>query len=93
MRGDLEISVAKSGILKDKPSFENLGFGKHFTDHMFIMDWSCDYGWHNARICPYQSFQMDPASTVLHYGQAVFEGLKAYKGFCPQASKELEYCG
>jgi len=80
MRGDLEISVQKAGSLKEKPSFENLGFGKHFTDHMFIMDWSYDHGWHSARICPYQSFQMDPASTVLHYGQAVFEGLKAYKG-------------
>lgn len=80
MRADLEISVEKASSLKEKPSIENLGFGKHFTDHMFIMNWSRDQGWHSAQICPYQHFQMDPASTVLHYGQAVFEGLKAYKG-------------
>lgn len=77
---DLEISLEKARELKDKPSLENLGFGKHFTDHMFLMEWNRERGWDNARICPYHSFQMDPASTVLHYGQAIFEGLKAYKG-------------
>ena len=52
MRGDLEISVAKTGIPKDKPSFENLGFGKHFTDHMFIMDWRINSRRHYKRFCP-----------------------------------------
>lgn len=77
---DLDISLEKATRLKDKPSLENLGFGKYFTDHMFTMQWSRAAGWHNSRICQYQPFTMDPASTVLHYGQAIFEGLKAYKG-------------
>ncbi len=75
-----EIALEKSDALKEKPPLENLGFGRYFTDHMFIMEWNREQGWSNARICPYQDFKMDPASTVLHYGQAVFEGLKAYKG-------------
>jgi branched-chain amino acid aminotransferase len=77
---DLDISLEKAIDLKEKPSVENLGFGQHFTDHMFLMEWSQGQGWHNARIGPYQNFQMDPASTVLHYGQSIFEGLKVYRG-------------
>jgi len=77
---EFEISLEKVSELKEKPAHDELGFGKHFTDHMFLMEWSREKGWGNARICPYHSFQMDPASTVLHYGQAIFEGLKAYKG-------------
>ncbi len=77
---DLDISLEKATSLKNRPSDENLGFGKHFTDHMFLMEYNRDQGWHNARIAPYGSFSMDPASTVLHYGQAIFEGLKAYRG-------------
>jgi branched-chain amino acid aminotransferase len=64
--------------LKPKPADANLGFGTLFTDHMFSMDYAPDKGWHNARIEPYQSIAMDPATMVLHYGQGVFEGLKAY---------------
>ncbi len=75
-----DIALEKSGALKEKPPLDNLGFGRYFTDHMFIMEWNRKQGWSNARICPYQDFKMDPASTVLHYGQAVFEGLKAYRG-------------
>lgn len=56
------------------------GFGKYFTDHMVAIDWSAEEGWHNARVEPYQQVQMDPASSVFHYGQAIFEGLKAYRG-------------
>lgn len=56
------------------------GFGNHFTDHMVAIDWTVDEGWHNARVEPYQQIQMDPASSVFHYGQAIFEGLKAYRG-------------
>ncbi|KAB1652219.1 branched-chain amino acid aminotransferase [Pseudoclavibacter chungangensis] len=55
------------------------GFGKHFTDHMVTIDWSIDEGWHDARVEPYGPLQLDPASAVLHYGQEVFEGLKAYR--------------
>jgi branched-chain amino acid aminotransferase len=57
----------------------NPGFGQHFTDHMVTIRWSQQSGWHDARVEPYHSIELDPATTVLHYGQAVFEGLKAYR--------------
>jgi branched-chain amino acid aminotransferase len=79
---DLDISVCRcdSEKRKDKPDQGNLGFGDHFTDHMFLMKWDRENGWHDAEICPYKNFSMDPAAMVYHYGQAIFEGLKAYKG-------------
>ena len=55
------------------------GFGRHFTDHMVTIDWTVDDGWHDARIEPYGPLQLDPASAVLHYGQEIFEGMKAYR--------------
>lgn len=55
------------------------GFGDHFTDHMVSIDWSISEGWHNAEVIPYGPLQLDPASSVLHYGQEIFEGLKAYR--------------
>ena len=55
------------------------GFGIHFTDHMFIVEWTPDAGWHNARVEPYGPLQLDPATAVLHYAQETFEGLKAYR--------------
>ena len=55
------------------------GFGQHFTDHMVTIRWSGERGWHDARIEPYGPLQLDPATTVLHYAQAIFEGLKAYR--------------
>jgi branched-chain amino acid aminotransferase len=55
------------------------GFGKHFTDHMVTIDWTVDEGWHDARVTPYGPLQIDPASSVLHYAQEIFEGLKAYR--------------
>ncbi|MCQ9340389.1 branched-chain amino acid aminotransferase [Corynebacterium phoceense] len=58
---------------------ENPGFGKHFTDHMVTIDWNEKDGWHDAQVCPYAPFSMDPASNVFHYGQAIFEGIKAYR--------------
>jgi branched-chain amino acid aminotransferase len=54
------------------------GFGKFFTDHMVIIDWDREAGWHDARVVPYAPFTVDPAMMVLHYGQEIFEGLKAY---------------
>ncbi len=57
----------------------NPGFGKHFTDHMVAIDWTIDEGWHDARVVPYGPLQLDPAASVLHYGQEIFEGLKAFR--------------
>jgi len=63
-----------------KPKDEkNLVFGRVFSDHMFMVDSTPDKGWHNPRIVPYHMLEMDPAAMVLHYGQGVFEGLKAYR--------------
>jgi branched-chain amino acid aminotransferase len=55
------------------------GFGKYFTDHMVTIDWNPEQGWHDAAVGPYRPIELDPATSVLHYGQAVFEGLKAYR--------------
>lgn len=57
----------------------NPGFGQHFTDHMVTIRWNREHGWHNAAVEPYHSVTLDPAAMVLHYGQAIFEGLKAYR--------------
>lgn len=77
---DLEIKLVKTTTPKQKPADEaRLGFGKFFTDHMFIAEYSVGKGWHDARIVPYGPLSIDPASPVLHYGQEIFEGLKAYR--------------
>lgn len=55
------------------------GFGKKFTDHMVTIDWNEEKGWHDAQVRPYAPFSMDPASNIFHYGQAIFEGIKAYR--------------
>src|SRR4051794_11977377 len=65
---------------KPKPADESLSFGKVLTDHMFLMDYTEGEGWHSPRIVPYGPISMDPATTVLHYGQAIFDGLKAFRG-------------
>jgi branched-chain amino acid aminotransferase len=75
----MKISSTLSKNLKPRPDDHNLGFGTLFTDHMFNMDYSPEKGWHNPRIEPYGPIQMDPATMVLHYGQEVFEGLKAFR--------------
>ena len=64
---------------KAKPDENSLGFGRHFTDHMFIMDYTDGKGWHDARIVPYGPLSLDPACMVFHYAQEMFEGLKAYR--------------
>ncbi len=74
----MEITITKAASPKPKPDDSNLGFGTLFTDHMFNMDYDPERGWHNPRIEPYGPITMDPSTMVLHYGQGVFEGLKAY---------------
>ncbi|GAA1999732.1 branched-chain amino acid aminotransferase [Nakamurella flavida] len=54
------------------------GFGRHFTDHMVLIDYDQGRGWHDARVVPYGPLTLDPATMVLHYAQEIFEGLKAY---------------
>ena len=76
----MEIKVELTKHPKQKPDMNHLGFGNYYTDHMFEMDYTEGIGWHDARIVPYHSLEMDPASMVLHYGQSTFEGLKAYRG-------------
>lgn len=75
----MNISVERTTNPKEKPSINNLGFGKHFTDHMFIMNYETSKGWFDPRIVPYGPIQFDPSTMVFHYGQGIFEGLKAYK--------------
>jgi len=75
----VDITVERSAHLKEKPS-GRLGFGTAFTDHIFRMDHDAERGWHSPRIEPYGPISLDPAAAVLHYGQAVFEGLKALRG-------------
>lgn len=77
----LNIRVEKTQNPKKKPAKgEKLGFGHIFTDHMFIMNYDEGQGWHDARIVPFHNITLSPAAMVFHYGQTMFEGLKAYKG-------------
>ena len=74
-----EIKVEKAKTLKEKPDFSKLGFGKFFTDHMFTAQFNEKDGWHDLKITPFGYMTIHPASTVLHYGAEIFEGMKAYK--------------
>jgi branched-chain amino acid aminotransferase len=77
----MRIKISPAKKLKKRPANESkLGFGDIFTDHMFLMDYETAKGWFNPRIVPYRPLRIDPAAMVLHYGQEVFEGLKAYRG-------------
>lgn len=73
------IRYEKTTTPRPRPPVNDLGFGKHFTDHMFQMDWTAEQGWHDPRVVPYGPLSLDPAAAVLHYGQAMFEGLKAFR--------------
>ena len=76
----LDIKVTKTTSPKQKPAKgQPLGFGKIFTDHMFMMNYTEGKGWHDARIVPFERIPLSPAAMVFHYGQAMFEGLKAYR--------------
>jgi branched-chain amino acid aminotransferase len=77
---DFSIPVTRTKTPKMKPSDDALTFGTVFTDHIFVLDYDEGLGWHDPRIIPYESFSLDPASSVLHYAQAVFDGLKAFRG-------------
>ncbi len=84
---ELSIHAAQPGQKRLKPADESkLIFGKTFSDHMLIVDYR-NGAWQDARIVPYQSLEMDPAAMVLHYGQGIFEGLKAYR--CPDGKIHL----
>ena len=75
----MEIKITKTTTPSVMPPEDKLGFGKVFTDHMFIMDYEEGRGWYDARIVPFGLISLHPASTVLHYGAEIFEGLKAYR--------------
>lgn len=76
----MNIEIRKTATPKAKPTDESkLGFGNIFTDHMFIMEYNGDRGWENARIEPFHDIEVSPAANVFHYGQEIFEGMKAYK--------------
>ena len=76
----MEIKFTENTNPSAKPTDENnLGFGQIFTDYMFLMDYNLGQGWHDARIVPFGPISLHPASTVLHYGAEIFEGLKAYR--------------
>lgn len=72
------MKIIKTQSPKPKPTGK-IKFGTVFTDHMFVAEYSASQGWHNERIQPYQPFVLDPSSSIFHYGQGVFEGMKAYK--------------
>ena len=77
---DIEIELLPESERKELPPESNLGFGIYLSDHMFLMDYKQGFGWQNAKIVPYGDFSLNPAASGLHYGQAIFEGLKAYRG-------------
>lgn len=78
---EIRIEKIKPEKMKSKPVDESkLGFGKIFTDHMFTAKYHVDRGWHDAVIEPYRALSIDPTSMCLHYGQEIFEGMKAYRG-------------
>ena len=73
------IQITKATTLKPLPDPAKLLFGKVFTDHMFLMNYDADKGWHSPRIEPYGPLTLEPSCMVFHYAQEVFEGMKAYR--------------
>src|SRR5438477_7518554 len=74
------IRITRAATKKRKPKDSELTFGTVFTDHIFVMDFQEAKGWYDPRIEPYGPLSLDPAAAVLHYAQAVFDGLKAFRG-------------
>jgi branched-chain amino acid aminotransferase len=88
------ISITKSSNLKPKPDPSSLGFGRFFTDHMFTCYYSEKKGWYDPKVTPYQALPLDPGASVLHYGQALFEGMKAFRmknGHCAMFRPEFNW--
>ncbi|MGO4987630.1 branched-chain amino acid aminotransferase [Gallicola sp. Sow4_E12] len=75
----MEIKITKTEAPKEQVDPTKLSFGTEFTDHMFVMDYNPEEGWHNAQILPYGPIELSPAAMVFHYAQETFEGLKAYR--------------
>ncbi len=79
----LDFTITQSAALRPQAERDailaNPGFGKHFTDHMVSIDWTLEQGWYDAQVRPYGPLMLDPAASVLHYAQEIFEGLKAYR--------------
>lgn len=73
------IPVERTRAPKPRPADAELGFGRFFTDHLFRADWLEGRGWHGARVEPYGAVALDPAASVLHYGQSIFEGIKVFR--------------
>ena len=74
------IPVERTTSPRLRPMDSELGFGKYFADHMFLLDHKEGEGWYGPRVEPYAPFLIDPAAAVLHYGQAMFDGMKAFRG-------------
>ena len=75
----MKLTIEKTKEPKEMPAESELGFGKFFTDHRLIVEWEASKGWYDAKIVPFGRISLHPASTVLHYGAEIFEGLKAYR--------------
>jgi len=76
---ELKPSAHPLPVAEREAAMANPGFGRHFTDHMVTIRWTEGRGWHDAQLVPYGPISLDPSSHVLHYGQEIFEGLKAYR--------------
>ncbi|HVZ38209.1 MAG TPA: branched-chain amino acid aminotransferase [Candidatus Kapabacteria bacterium] len=75
----MKISVLRTPHPRVFPNVDELGFGRYFADHMFLMNYDQENGWHDPRVVPYETLGLDPANLTLHYGQTIFEGLKAFR--------------
>ncbi|HEY8549357.1 MAG TPA: branched-chain amino acid aminotransferase [Vicinamibacterales bacterium] len=73
------IDIVRTTSPRPRPDESQLGFGKYFADHMLLLEYDAASGWADPRIVPYGPLMLDPAASVLHYGQAMFEGLKAFR--------------
>src|SRR5690349_711074 len=76
---ELQPSASPLAAAEREAILANPGFGRHFTDHMVTIKWTEGRGWHDAQLVPYGPISLDPSTHVLHYGQEIFEGLKAYR--------------
>ncbi|GLX51845.1 putative branched-chain-amino-acid aminotransferase [Streptomyces hygroscopicus subsp. hygroscopicus] len=76
---ELKPSATPLAAAEREAILANPGFGRHFTDHMVTIRWTEGRGWHDAQLVPYGPISLDPSTQVLHYGQEIFEGLKAYR--------------